>query len=646
MNEKITRPYGMWPSPIGSALVSQRVRLDDVQWAADGQTLVWSEGRSGVSVLVAQTGVAQTGMDARRELTDEQSPRGGVGYGGGAFSLSMTGDTLLFANRDGRLYRRSLGAEKPRPITPAINAGAGVASPALSPDGRWVAYVYTDGRTDLLCLADASGVEWPVQLVRGASFYMQPAWHPRGEFLAWVEWDQPNMPWDGTRVQLAHLTNEGAEDRPPRIREARTVGGGGRNGQSDIPAQQPCFSPDGRWLSFIEENGEWENLILLDLESGDRSVLVEGSGFELAPPAWVQGIRSTAWTPDSRAISYLRLQGTEASLWLVELASGKSTQVSTAPYTQLAQLSANPVSGALAFLAAAPNLPQRVVTLDGEDLRVAAYSTAATFDPAYLPVPQQINWGTSGGDQAHGLYYPPTNPRFTSAGAPPAILHVHGGPTSLAYNGFNAEAAYFTSRGYAWVEVNYRGSTGYGRRYRQAMRHRWGDVDTEDTVSCARYLAAQGMANPRQLVINGGSAGGFTVLNVLARHPGLFKAGVCLYGVANLYSIDLDSHKFEEHYNYSMIGPLPEASERYFQWSPVFHAAGIRDALYIFQGAEDNVVPPSQSEEIVNALKEKGIPHKYKLYEGEGHGFRKAETITDYLKETERFLQQHVLFAP
>lgn len=632
MNEKIIRPYGLWPSPISAALISQRVRLDDVQWAADGQTLVWAEGRSGGSVLVAQTG-----GDARRELTDEQAPRGGVGYGGGAFCLSAKDDTLIFANRDGRLYRRSLELSTPRPITPAVGSGAGVASPALSPDGRWVTYVYSDGKTDLLCLADASGVEWPVQLARGAGFYMQPAWHPRGDFLAWVEWDQPNMPWDGTRVQLAHLTTGGA----PSITEIRTIGGG-----DDIPAQQPCFSPDGRWLTFIEAADEWENLVLLDLASGARRLLVEGDGFELTAPAWVQGVRSTAWTSDSRGIFYLRLQGAEASLWLVDLVSGESTQVSTAPYTQIAQISANPVSGELAFLAAAPSLPHRIVRFDGAQQRVVAYGTAATFDPAYLPIPRQIVWDTTDGDQAYGLYYPPTNPRFIADGVPPAILHVHGGPTSLAYNGFNPDAAYFTSRGFAWVEVNYRGSTGYGKHYRQAMRQRWGDVDVEDTVSCARALGQQGLANPRQLVINGGSAGGFTVLNVLARYPGLFKAGVCLYGVANLYTIDLDSHKFEAHYNHSMIGPLPEASERYYQWSPVFHAANIRDALYVFQGAEDNVVPPSQSEEIVAVLREKGIPHQYKLYQGEGHGFRKSETITDYLKETERFLQQQVLFAP
>lgn len=193
--------------------------------------------------------------------------------------------------------------------------------------------------------------------------------------------------------------------------------------------------------------------------------------------------------------------------------------------------------------------------------------------------------------------------------------------------------------------VNYRGGTGYGRSYRHAMRGRWGDVDVEDAAGCAKALGELGLADPKQLVITGGSAGGYTVLNTLIRYPGLYKAGICLFGVTNLYALDMDTHKFEAHYNATLIGKLPEAAERYHAWSPVFHADKIRDALYIFQGSEDKVVPPSQSEEIVSVLRSHGIPHQYRLYQGEGHGFRKSETIKDYLKETERFLLQHVIFA-
>jgi dipeptidyl aminopeptidase/acylaminoacyl peptidase len=624
-------PYGTWPSPISAALVSQRLRIDDVQWAADGETLLWTEGRSMATVLVAQT-VGQ----ARRDLSDSQNLRGGVGYGGGAFSVSRQNNMVIFANRDGRLYRRTLEPGKPFPITPAFNAPAsGVAAPAISPDGRWVMYIYSDGNTDLIGLADSSGKEWPVILTQGADFYMQPIWHPHGKQIAWVEWDHPNMPWDGTRVMVADF-----QDSTPHIGEVREVGGG-----ESTPAQQPSFSPDGRWMSFIEEKGEWADLLLLDLTTGERNVLVTGEGFDLSLPAWVQGIHTTAWSSDSSRLYHLRYANQNASLWAVAVPAGHAYQVDTGEYTAISQLTASPNGDQLAFIAAAPRLPHKIVRLEKERFVTVAETVAATYDPEALPPSRVIAWDTSDGEQAYGIYYPPTHPSIEGSGAPPVILHIHGGPTSFAANSFNPEAAYFTSRGYGWVEVNYRGSTGYGRQYRVSMRQRWGDVDVEDTASCARALADLGLANPKQIVIMGGSAGGYTVLNALIRYPGLFKAGVCLYGVTNLFSLDMDTHKFEAHYNASMVGKLPAAAERYHAWSPVFHAADIRDALYIFQGGEDKVVPPSQAEEIITRLEANGVPYRYKLYPEEGHGFRSAETITDYLQETERFLQQHVLFA-
>jgi dipeptidyl aminopeptidase/acylaminoacyl peptidase len=248
--------------------------------------------------------------------------------------------------------------------------------------------------------------------------------------------------------------------------------------------------------------------------------------------------------------------------------------------------------------------------------------------------------------QVHGLYYPPTNPNFTAAGLPPAIVYIHGGPTSQSTVRCSAERAYFTSRGYGWLEVNYRGSTGYGRTYQDALRQRWGLADVEDAIGGARALADRGLADASRLIISGGSAGGYTVLNALVRHPGVFKAGVCRYGVSNLFSLAMETHKFEARYNDQLIGPLPEAAGRYHEWSPIFHAENIRDALIVFQGDEDKVVPPNQSESIVEALKQRGVPHVYRLYPGEGHGFRKSESIADYLQQTEQFLQQHVLFAP
>jgi len=284
------------------------------------------------------------------------------------------------------------------------------------------------------------------------------------------------------------------------------------------------------------------------------------------------------------------------------------------------------------------------------DIRLSLLKTVFQSDPEdvaveFLPEARPITWKAGNGSTVHGLYHPPSNPEQTSPGLPPAIVHIHGGPTSATPAEYSAETAFFTSRGWAWLDVNHRGSTGYGHKYESMLRQRWGDVDTEDALGAAEALDKQKLADGRRLVILGGSAGGYTVLNALIRQPGRFRAGVCLYGVSNLFTLELDTHKFESHYNATLVGSLPEDAKKFHDWSPVFHAARIRDSLAIFQGEDDQVIPPSQSEELVQALKANQVPHLYKVYAGEGHGFRKNETIQDYLTQTERFLQQEVLFG-
>jgi dipeptidyl aminopeptidase/acylaminoacyl peptidase len=210
---------------------------------------------------------------------------------------------------------------------------------------------------------------------------------------------------------------------------------------------------------------------------------------------------------------------------------------------------------------------------------------------------------------------------------------------------FSEDAAFFTSRGYAYLQVNYRGSSGYGRSYQRSLRGRWGELDVEDAVGGARALSERGLSDPARIAIKGGSAGGYTVLNALIRHPGFFRAGVCLFGVSNLFTLAAETHKFEERYLDSMVGPLPEAAQKYRDWSPIFHVDNIRDPLAVFQGDEDTVVPPEQSASIVEALQRRNVPHLYRLFPGEGHGWRKSETISAYYTEMEKFLRQHLLYA-
>jgi len=362
-------------------------------------------------------------------------------------------------------------------------------------------------------------------------------------------------------------------------------------------------------------------------------------------PAWVQGVRSYGWNHTGERVYYLRYSGAFATLWVVDFASGVSRQIETAPYTWLGQLAVSPVSETLAFIGSSPAQPPRVVRWEAGRLVVEARAESESVPPEYLPEAREIDWKVPDGTTVHGLYFAPANPKSYASGLPPAILSIHGGPTSISPADYDAERAYFTSRGYAWLDVNYRGSSGYGRSYQDALRQRWGEADVEDARDGAQALVDQGLADSRRLIIMGGSAGGYTVLNALIRYPGRFKAGVCSYGVSNLFALNMDTHKFEAHYNDSLVGALPGAAQRYHDWSPIFHVDQIRDPLAVFQGADDPVVPPSQSETVVEALRRNGVAHIYRVYEGEGHGFRKAESLADYYDQVERFLRQHVLFS-
>ncbi len=615
-----SHPYGLWPSPFSAKMLANFYRFNDVQWAPDG-TLLWAEGRGPRTTLVAQRA-----GDAPREMCRTLSLRPGVGYGGGEFHAGR--DFAVFV-AEGRLHRQPLQTGLPQAITPAFG---GAASPAISPDGRWVAFVHTYEDTDVLAIAPTDGAQWPQRAAQGADFYMQPAWHPEGRFLAWVEWDFPQMPWDGTRLMLAEWDGE-------RLRNPRRLAG-----DAETPAFQPAFSPDGRYLAYMLQDGDRDTLYLYDLQSGETRALVRDR--LMIPPAWVQGLRAFAWLGPSRIVTLENRLGF-AKILLVDVPTGKVEEVDPEPYTWLRAPAAAPDGKRVAFLASSPQIPERVAVWHVETgaWETRARSAAESVPAEYLPIPEDISWQAEDGLTVHALYYAPVPAAWRQEAPPPAIVSIHGGPTSQRTASFNPQAAFFASRGYAYVELNYRGSTGYGRKYMLALRGRWGQADVEDAVTLARVLAERGLADPKRLVIMGGSAGGYTVLNVLARHPGVYKAGIDLFGVSDLFALDMDTHKFERRYTATLVGELPEAAEKYHAWSPVFHADKIRDPIAVFQGLEDKVVPPSQSESIVEALRRHGVPHIYKTYAGEGHGFRKPETLEDLYEEIQRFLMKYVLFS-
>lgn len=621
--EKKVHPYGLWPSPVKASMLATHTRIEDVQWTPDGSGLVWFESRGGKNQLVSML----LG-EAQQDLVAEHNPRGGVGFGGGEFGLGR--NDVYFADKSGALYRRPYSPGLSAAITPPYG---GLASPVVSPSGKWVMYVQSDGVEDVIALVDADGSEWPAKLVRGADFYMQPVWSPAEDAIAWIEWDHPNMPWDSTRLMLAGLQGD-----PPRITTPQLIAGA--NGETVV---QPRFSPDGRYLSYIISRGEWDALEVFDLEAGHSKTWLEGE-YHLSTPAWVQGQHSYGWSPFAKTIFILRNKAGKAELCSIS-ETGEFKVIPTDPYTWLEQLSVSPVNDEITMIASSPTMVEQVVRWGGHRWRVVAYSETPTLLPEDLPEFEPVEWVTAGGKKAYGLFLPPNNARFRGKGAPPLIVHVHGGPTSQSVVAFPRDAHYFTSRGYAWLEVNYRGSSGYGKSYRDALRGNWGKFDVEDAVSGAKAMAALKMADGNKMAIYGGSAGGFTVLNALAQHPGVFKAGIALYPVADLFTLALETHKFEQHYDEGLLGKVASAAATYRKRSPLYQVEKIKDPLAIFHGGADRAVPVSQSQAIVKRLEAAGVPHLFQIYEDEGHGFRDPASLLDMYPKIEQFLIENVLFA-
>jgi dipeptidyl aminopeptidase/acylaminoacyl peptidase len=660
MNQpKIRRQYGLWDSPVSPTSLARSFSFTDLAWDREG-TLVWREARADRGVLVIQSPDGQ----APRDFSDELSVRARVGYGGGDFCV---GDGILvYAEASsGRLYRQPLEHGPAQAITPGFGS---YGAPALSPGGRWVLFVHTYEGQDSLGLVDSEGGSWPRRLVSGDDFYMQPAWHPDGTRIAWIAWNHPNMPWDGTFLRMGSIDLESpTSSREGLLKDIQTLAGG-----ESTSIFQPQFSPDGRFLAYVSDETGWWQIFLLELESGAvRRVTAFPADHGL--PAWSQGMRTYGFSPDGSSIFAIRNQKGFASLWQIDLATGgeQPVQIGEA-YTWLEQIAVSPAGPAsgqiqLGLLASGTATPPRVIAVSAPDQEVVAgvpphpepglqvpaqwkatvlrRATAEEFPPNALAPAQPIEWRGMDGGGVHGLLYPPANPRFEGIGLPPLLVSIHGGPTSQVRAVFNAKAQFFSTRGYAVLEVNHRGSTGYGRPYWEALRGNWGIFDVEDAVCGLQSLANSGQVDGSRAAIMGGSAGGFTVLMTLVNFPGVFKAGVCLYGVANQFSLVAETHKFEARYSDTLLGPLPEAAEVYRARSAEFHADKIQDPLIIFQGEEDQVVPPAQSEAIVAALRRRGVPHEYHLYPGEGHGFRKVETIQHLYATIEKFLQQHLIYG-
>lgn len=628
--EKICHQFGLWNSPFSPLSLSRELTFSDVAWDQDG-SLVWSERSSDKNMLV----VKNPGDHAPRNLNDLYSARARVGYGGGDFTVGH-GHVYFVEAGSGRLYKQPLHGGYAHPITPEFG---GIAAPVLSPDGRWLLFIHSYEDQDSVGIVDVDGQHWPGKLISGDDFYMQPTWHPKSEQIAWVAWNHPQMPWDGTTLRLGTLA--GSPSGLPAIVDVSTIAGG-----ENISIFQPAFSPDGRYLAYVSDESGWWHIYLYDLEDGERRQLTDGEA-EHGLPAWQQGFRTYAIDPESQNLYFIRSQNGFASLWLLDLETGQQDQIPLdEDYTWLEQIAIAPQGSRISVLASSGRISTRVIVIEKSgSSKVLRRSTAEDLSTSDYALPQAIRWEGMDGGVVHGLFYKPQNARFEGQGLPPLIVLVHGGPTSQRTATFYSEVQFFTSRGYVVLQVNYRGSTGYGKVYRDMLRGKWGIYDVQDSASGARYLAEQGLVNEKLMVIMGSSAGGFTVLKALEDYPGTFKAGINLYGISNHFGFLLDTHKFEAHYSDSLLGPLPDAADIYRERSPINYIDKIRDPLLIFQGENDRVVPRDQSDQVVASLKRRGIPCVYHVYEGEGHGFRKSETIEYYYQAIDRFLKEFVILT-
>ncbi|HET9692477.1 MAG TPA: prolyl oligopeptidase family serine peptidase [Acidimicrobiales bacterium] len=603
-------PYGTWPSPITPDLLTEgAVRLSDVGLA--GGRVAWNEGRpseGGRQVLVADGAgdLVPAALSVRTRVHE---------YGGRCWV--EVGDALVVTNdADQRLWVvRSPGAE-PEPLTPE---GPRYADPVADPAGRFVIAVREahgdDGTVENdLAVVTLDGTVGT--LVGGRDFYAAPAISPDGRRVAWVDWDHPNMPWDDTDCWVGELVDQA--DGTVGCREVRHVAGG-----DDESVQQPRWSPDGV-LHWISDRSGWWNLYRSPTgEVGDGGEALCPMAAEFGQPGWVFGTSTYCFTADGRLVA--TWGGPDGGG--TGVVAGGAVAPFDLPWSSYDSLVAD--GTAVACIAASPTTPAAVVRIDADGAAtVLRASRSVDLDPAGLSVPARRRFPTAGGEEAWAVVYPPASATHEGPAGerPPLVVMSHGGPTSSARSALDLGVQFWTSRGFAVADVDYRGSTGYGRAYRNRLRGAWGVCDVEDCAGVATWLASVGEVDGDRCVIRGGSAGGFTTLACLA-FTDVFAAGADLYGVADLEALARDTHKFESRYLDRMVGPWPEAAATYRERSPIHHLEGFDRPLIIFQGLEDLVVPPAQSEMIFDALKAKGVPVAYLPFPGEQHGFRRAETI-------------------
>jgi dipeptidyl aminopeptidase/acylaminoacyl peptidase len=632
-------PYGDWISPLTAARVTAgALRLGEI--ALDGNDVYWTEGRAsegGRYVIVKRTldgrtvDVTPAGFNARSRVHE---------YGGAAMTVHR-GDVYFSNFSDQRLYLQPKGGA-PIPLTAEGFFFADTRIDATR--GRLVAVREDHRQGDAeppaaIVAIDVAGedrVKSPgsessagVVLVSGADFYSDPIVSPDGATLAWLQWNHPNMPWDGTELWTAPIKADGSLGEKTRVA-----------GSVDESIFQPEWSPDGV-LYFVSDRTGWWNLYRV-AEGGIQPL--HPMSAEFGKPQWTFSMVTYAFA-GPRRIAATYVQEGRWKLAFIETDPVRWEPVQSS-LDVMESLRAD--ERALYFVGASPTTAPVVarMTLAAMEPEVLRASTSEPIDPAWISLPEPVTFNASE-RQVHAFYYAPKNPAFIApaGSSPPLLVLTHGGPTAATEAVLDAEVQFWTSRGFAVLDVNYSGSTGYGRDYRDRLKGQWGIVDVEDTVAGATAMVQAGKADGNRLAVHGGSAGGYTTLAALTFHA-VFKAGASYYGISDIEVLARDTHKFESRYLDSLVGPYPAAKDRYIARSPIHFTDRLSSALILFQGLEDKVVPPNQSQMMADAVRKKGLPVAYITYEGEQHGFRKAENIVRSLEAELYFYGKVFGFAP
>ena len=626
-----TAAHGSWRSPLDAQRVAAGVRPVSAPRIA-GTGIVWLEGlpAEGGRVVARRwdAGRLQTltpaGLNLRSRVHE---------YGGGA--CIAAGEQLFFTHfADQRVYTQQ-GDAPPQPLTAGDAGTQRHADFEFDPQRRRLLAVREDhgtgaaeprnslvslpsdpsGSSDASTDAEARSAPWT--LAEGMDFYAAPRLSPSGRQLAWLAWNHPQMPWQGCELWLATLDTAG------RAQDARRVAGG--PGEALV---QPQWSPQGELFVASDRSGWW-NLYRVDTARTDSLQPVCPIEAEFARPMWVFGQSLYGFTAPEEITAAIIEKGV-GRLVRIRLRAGADAEVSPlpSPCSDITELRAGP--GFVVVQAASASTAEQIIRIDlvtGAH-QVLASSLADPPPPDAISAPQPMSYVSAGGRTAHAFFHPPCNPGFAAPAGelPPLIVTSHGGPTSMSGGGLRLSLQYWTSRGFAVLDVNYGGSSGFGRPYRQLLDGQWGVVDVEDCVAGAQFVAAQGWVDARRMAIRGSSASGFTTLCALAFHD-VFAAGASHYGVSDLAALDADTHKFESRYTASLVAPPATREAVYAARSPLRHAARIRAPMIFFQGLEDRVVPPSQSLVMVEALRAQGVPVAHHTFEGEGHGFRQQATI-------------------